>query len=220
MKVGTDGVLLGAWVENVSHGTVLDVGCGSGVISLILAQRFPCINIQAIDISIDAVAETQLNMANSPWSSRTLAFKGDAKSFSFQGVFDLVISNPPFFSNATKSGKATRDLTRHDDTLAFEDLLAIVNKYLTPKGRMAVVYPFDRLETILRSAKNNGFSPIRTCLVKPKPHLAANRVLLEFGRLSQNDSETHQRNELIIREADNSFSSEYQALTRSLYLAF
>lgn len=220
MKVGTDGVLLAAWVQLLHHGNALDIGCGSGVISLILAQRFPCLNIQAIDISANAVAETQLNVANSPWSERVMAFQGDAKSYPFSGKFHLIISNPPFFTKATKSGDISRDTTRHDDTLTFEDLLFIANECLSPKGRLVVVYPYDRLESLIKLAERFGFTPTRTCLVKPKHHLAPNRVMLKFGRTSQIDSPSYPSEELVIREADGSFTPEYQQVTRPFYLAF
>ncbi len=214
MKVGTDGVLLGAWADcRKSTRSILDIGTGSGLIALMLAQRSEAL-IDAIDIEEDACRQAIFNVDNSPFQNRINVIPASLQDFHTETRYDLIICNPPFFSNALKCPDEQRNNARHNDHLPFDLLLKKSAALLNNDGKLALIIPFDSEPILVREAGSAGLYPVRKTLVRPKPHSPYKRILIEFSR------EKHQEpaNELIIELERHIYSSEYIALTQDFYL--
>ena len=182
MKVGTDGVLLGAWVSlRGDERTALDVGTGTGLIALMLAQRSAALTIQAIDIDPAAAEEAAANFAASPWATRLSARAVSLQDFS-GGPFDLIVSNPPFFKASLKAPDAQRRAARHDDTLPPADLIAAAAQLLSPSGRLAVIYPPEEARAFVLEAEAAGLYLSRLTRVISVAGQAPKRHLMEFSR--------------------------------------
>lgn len=152
MKVGTDGVLLGAWADTTGARRILDAGTGSGLIALMLAQRTPDASITAIDIVDDAVTEAAENIAASPWSDRITALHGDILTYRPNSPYDIIVSNPPFFNTTLRSPDSARAIARHGDGLTFGSLIALAPSLLAPDGSLAFISPAEREDDIVCAA--------------------------------------------------------------------
>lgn len=221
MKVGTDGVLLGAWAAaDFSPAGILDVGCGTGVISMILAQRFPQAKITGIDISPDAVGESAGNFAASPWPGRLSALEADFKDFAASGSgFDLIVSNPPFFENGALAPDADRQRARHEDSLPLQSLISGAAGLLNPGGILSLILPADREGKLLFEATLAGFHPIRLDRVVTTPSKPARRILAEFMFRPGNMVPTR-RKTITIRQSDGTPGERYASLVKDFYLRF
>lgn len=212
MKVGTDSVTLGAWVSVKDVSSALDVGSGCGILSLMLAQR-GVESVTGIEIDGDAVAEARLNVTNSPWPDRIGIESGDVAEWSINQkmprLFDLIISNPPYFSSELVSPEQSRATARHEGTLSFATLMALADRHLAPEGRLAIVAPSDREKDIEWEAALKRISVIRKCRLSTSPRKAPKRVMYEFakGDLMQEEDAL-----LIIN------SEVYKSLTKDFYL--
>jgi tRNA1Val (adenine37-N6)-methyltransferase len=215
MKVGTDGVLLGAWVDCSRVETVLDVGTGSGLIALMLAQRSPAI-IDAVDIDKDACRQAQINFENSPFRERLNIYRSSFPDFSPKMKYDLIVSNPPYFSRSLLSPDKGRTQARHNDTLPFEDLMGKSASLLSPDGKLSLILPFDAFDRIHALAEENGLFLNRKTLVSPLQDRAPKRILLEYSRHDCSLIE----NRLSIEKSHHVYSEEYIALTKDFYLKF
>ncbi|MCK3683838.1 tRNA1(Val) (adenine(37)-N6)-methyltransferase [Maribellus sp. YY47] len=217
MKVGVDGVLLGAWVQVNSATQILDVGTGTGLIALMLAQRSDA-QITAIDIEEKAVSEATMNVNASVWKDRIEVCHASLQEFarSDRQKFDLIVSNPPFFSRATRAAFAERTIARHNDFLPFPELISCSAQLLTENGRIALILPFEAMDEIRKVATNNELWLQRKTDIFPKTGKKANRVLLEWGMKETVLNE----DSLTIYDADGSFTKEYVTLTRDFYLKF
>ena len=218
MKVGTDGVLLGAWCSCANARRVLDVGTGTGLIAMMVAQRSEA-QVSAVEIDSSACIDAVGNFGNSPWADRIELFNLPVQEFAddCQDRFDLIVSNPPFFSNSLKAPSAGRALARHDDTLPVADLFSCSVRLLNDNGRLSVIIPADRLDDYDSEAALHGLRPVRRAMVRPNPSLPFHRAMVEYG---YGDSFT--TDEIITIETDEHgvYSSEYIALTRDFYLKF
>jgi tRNA1Val (adenine37-N6)-methyltransferase len=216
MKVGTDGVLLGAWSCTPS-GNVLDVGSGSGLISLMVAQRNTDCLIDTIDIEESAYLQTKGNIKESKWNSRIKAYHSSFQSFSSEKKYKLIISNPPFFINATKSINNAKNLARHTDELPFNDFINKVKELLAKDGILSLILPVQESLVFTDIALKNNLYLNRKCLVKPNEKKEPKRVLLEFS-FSQIDL----KKELLVIETEkrHHYTEEYRNLTRDFYLKF
>jgi tRNA1Val (adenine37-N6)-methyltransferase len=216
MKVGTDGVLLGAWVnlENVS--TILDIGTGSGLIALMLAQRTEMTRVDAIEIENEAVAQALENVSISPWKSRISIVHTSLQEFVNAGrKYDLVVSNPPYFSNSLRAAEMKRTIARHDQKLSYSELLEGIHRLLLPEGRFGVILPAAALNSVTTLAENAGLFPHRITSVKPVPEKMANRILAEFSYSKKEPLIS----EIMIEEyGRHNYSEEYIALTKDFYL--
>jgi tRNA1Val (adenine37-N6)-methyltransferase len=212
MKVGTDGVLLGAWVKPGSAHRILDVGAGSGLIALILAQHSEA---EIIGIEFDASAAEQAaeNVSRSPWRDRIQIIKADFRTFSDE-PYDLIVSNPPYFQNALQAPAVSRNQARHDVTLSYEELIVKAVALLSDKGRLAVVLPFDSARSFEDACWASELYLSRSCEVSTIQGQAPKRVLLEYSRLR---GET-ERTTLVVGIKGNARSEAYSALTSDLYL--
>ncbi|MDO4181193.1 MAG: tRNA1(Val) (adenine(37)-N6)-methyltransferase [Bacteroidales bacterium] len=215
MKVGTDGVLLGAWADVSAARHILDIGTGTGLIALMMAQRNPDARIVGIDIDREAVEQARENIADSPWKDRVEVVLQDVCTYHPSASFDVIVSNPPYFVNALKCPDGQRNAARHTDCLDFEGLTASVSRLLSPQGTFSVIIPTDGMEDFLRSASHHGLHLSRRTWVHTKPDASPKRVLLAFNRPAEkNCTENH----LVIELSRHVYSAEYTALTRDFYL--
>ena len=243
MKVGTDGVLLGAWAEpnHVPLGhlpcTILDVGTGSGLIALMLAQRLQTsplpapeerekgFRIDAIDIDEAAVEQAADNFRSSPWSEHLHAFH--ARLQEWQGFYSLIVSNPPYFRNSLKNPDKARELARHTDTLSYTELLHHSARLLHKEGRLCLILPAEAEEEVCALAAQEGFVLTRVTRVYSKVSKPARRVLLQFEKsqlskfdLSNNRAPLGLRtiNSLVLEDDQGGRSAAYREITKDFYL--
>ena len=216
MKVGTDGVLLGAWSHVGGAKTILDVGCGSGLIALMLAQRCDA-SVDAIDIDEGAFLQTQFNVEQSPFANRIKAHHSPLETYanSCDTRYDLIVSNPPFFRHSLRSPDGQRTLARHSDTLPTNSLLADSLRLLTPTGRIALILPTDNGKELAAQAHSLQLHPQRITHVHPTPQSASKRLLIE---LSPQKPQTMETKDLIIEEARHSYTNAFRRLTKDFYL--
>ncbi len=216
MKVGTDGVLIGAWASvRPTDRRALDIGTGTGLIALMLAQRNPEVQVVAVEIDADSAAQARENVTASPWRDRVVVEECAVQEFSTEQKFDLIVSNPPYFVDSLKCPDDSRNRARHTDSLSFADLMCAAKRLLSPEGRVAVIVP---AETALSVIAAGNLHLVRRCDVRTKPNAAPKRVMLEFSPRFEG---TIQREKLTIGDGTNGgYSPEYVALTREFYLRF
>lgn len=214
MKVGTDGVLLGAWTNCKNAANILDVGTGSGLIALMLAQRSQA-QIQGIDIDKDASRQAASNFDISPFANRLQSIQGSFIDFQTDKKYDLIVSNPPYFVDSMKSPSKARNDARHNDGLSLSDLVCKSCAMLKPYGIISLILPFDSLSTIEPLSKSAGLYLNRKTEIKPLPSVKAKRVLLEYSFIDGKLEE----NELTIELSRHLYSPEYIKLCKDFYLA-
>lgn len=218
MKIGTDGVLLGAWTpveKNIF--SILDIGTGTGIIALMLAQRSSASQIDALEIDENAFEQATDNFENSPWNDRLFCFHAALDEFvqEPEDEYDLIVSNPPFYSEDYKSSNDQRDLARFQDAMPFEDLVEAAALLLSENGIFSVIIPFKEEENFLALAKEHELFPLKITRVKGTPTTETKRSLLAFSR---NENRTLRVDELIIETARHIYTPEYTALTKDFYL--
>lgn len=218
LKVGTDAVLLGAYVKLENIKSVLDIGCGSGIIALMMAQKSNS-TIDAIDIDFESIQEAKVNFKNSPWSDQIIAIHTSLSDFVKQSnkKYDLIISNPPFFNNSLKSSSDRNNLSKHTSILNHEDLVFGVKNLIAPNGVFAVIIPFDQITSFLNIAFIEGFHCFQKLIIYPTPKKPANRVIIEF-RSNRFNKSTEEN--LTIRDESGNFTEQYKTLTSDFYLNF
>ena len=217
MRVGTDGVLLGAWAGQGRLNHILDVGTGTGLIALMMAQRFPVAKVDALDIDDKAVVRAKENASVSLWSDRISIYHSSFQEFiqAENHQYDLIVSNPPFFHRAFKPPDLIRHIARHDDRLPAEVLFERSSELLSRAGLLALVLPYLGHQQILELAAKHDFHPSRVLFVRPVPHKEFNRILIEFSRKPG----SIERNEITIEEhGRHKYSRDYIALTKDFYL--
>ena len=218
MKIGTDGVLLGAWtsIENNPF-SILDIGTGTGIIALMLAQRSSAEQIDALEIDEDAYEQATDNFENSPWNDRLFCFHAGLDEFveEPEDEYDLIVSNPPFYGEDYKSSNDQRDLARFQDAMPFEDLIEAAALLLSENGIFSVIIPFKEESTFLALANEYELFPLQLTRVKGTPTSEIKRSLLAFSR---NEITNFPIDELIIETARHIYTPEYIALTKDFYL--
>lgn len=216
MKVGIDGVLLGAWTDVTNAERILDVGTGSGLIALMLAQRSEA-TISAIDIDADAVIQANENIENSVWKNKMSATQVTIQELaeSTDTKFDLIVSNPPFFVNSLKAPEKKRNTARHTDTLTHEELIDNALKLVSKNGRISIILPVEEGGKCIEYAFSKKLYCKRVVKVQPRPEKPAHRLLIE---LTPVECET-QSSELCIENGErHSYTEEFSTLLRSYYL--
>lgn len=219
MKVGTDGVLLGAWTGiRPTDRRLLDVGTGTGLIALMLAQRAPWARITGVDIA--DTSQARENADASPWGARLDFATCPVQRFEAAEPFDLIVSNPPFFDSSLLCPDPGRTAARHGVTLPFEELCDAVVRLLGPSGRFAVVVPCSEVARLLRAAWGR-LAVVRRTEVHTTPRHAARRTLLELLPTAAAAGISPTYDELFVGTGQpESYTAEYQALTRDFYLKF
>ncbi|HEY9842158.1 MAG: tRNA1(Val) (adenine(37)-N6)-methyltransferase [Candidatus Sericytochromatia bacterium] len=211
-RVGTDAMLLGAWA-GVGCKKILDVGTGTGVLALMLAQRAREAMIDAIDIDLQSVLQARENVAASPWPER-IRIHGCALQDWEGEAYDLIVCNPPYYTETTRALGASRHQARHTDSLQPDELLVHALRLLGPRGRLAAVLPLDQGQDMAQSATGLGFHLQRCCQVRHSPAHPPRRLLLELGREpATQPAKAEQISELAIRDGDGGYSPTYRALT-------
>jgi tRNA1Val (adenine37-N6)-methyltransferase len=217
MKVGTDGVLLGSWTHLNSAKKILDVGTGTGLIALMLAQRSTAI-IDAVEIDEMACEEAKYNFVQSPWSNRLRVFHEDFHLFAekFSELYDLIVSNPPFFINSLKTRNSALAVARHNDKMPFNQFITDSKRLLTVTGRLCVIIPYMNSAEFMEYARVAGFYLKLKTTVIPKPGRIPKRVLLEFTLHPNYPVD----NEIAILGEDGLYTENYKILTSPYYPAF
>ena len=216
MKVGTDGTLLGAWAE-VPSGPVriLDIGTGTGLVALMMAQRFPEASVVGIDIDAEAVAQAQENVNESPFSDRIEIRQTDAAALQDIDGFDAIVSNPPYYVDSLTCPDGQRTTARHTVSLSFDTLIDVAYRLLKDHGRFSVVIPSDGRSRLEAEARLRGFFLSRICSIKTTPTKQPKRQLIEFRKQPVNEIDT---TEGILEVLPNVRSPWYQQLTQDFYI--
>lgn len=219
MKVGTDGVLLGAWVPLEHHPySILDIGAGTGLIALMLAQRSTAEQIDAIEIEDEAYEQAVENFEDSPWGDRLFCYHAGLDEFVDEmedEEYDLIVSNPPFYSEDYSSGNAERDMARQAASMPFNELAEAASLLLSGEGIFALILPYKEEEGFVRMAEEYSLFPYKITRVKGTLQSEIKRSLIAFKKTPQDMVET---GELIIETARHQYTPEYTALTQDFYL--
>lgn len=219
MRVGTDSTILGAWMEPPPQGAILDIGAGCGILSLMLAQRGDA-RIVAIEPDQSSAIQCQENFTRSPWNNRLEVQCTSFQTFQHTALdkFDLLISNPPYFSNSLKSPSGKRNLARHTDSLSAGDLCqGAVLLFKNQQSRLGVILPTAEVPSWVNTALKYGLHVTSKLEIYPKPNHPANRTILTFTQTAIVPCST---SHLVIRNSDHSYSTDYIALTKEFYLKF
>jgi tRNA1Val (adenine37-N6)-methyltransferase len=214
-KVGTDGVLIAAWVNVQYAHAILEIGTGSGVMALVLAQRTgDNVHIDAVEIEKDSAQQAMENVAQSPWPTKVSVHNISIQAYQTAKRYDLVVSNPPFFVNSSRPPEKNRSNARHTGELTFETLIETALKFLKPEGRFALILPFTEAIAFIEKAGQKNLYCHRRCEVQSRKHKPIERILLEFG-LKANQTLT---DNLVIHGSNDEWSEEYVKLTGDFYL--
>jgi tRNA1Val (adenine37-N6)-methyltransferase len=218
MKINTDGVLLGAWADVPTTGHILDVGTGSGVIAMMLAQRSSQSRIVGVEIDENSFYEARANMEVSEWSENLEAVLGSIQEYSKEATnqFDLIVSNPPFFSGGTLSATQKKTDVRHAIKLPHSELLRAAYHLLDENGVFSVVLPYIEGLRFIELAEQYRFFLSQVTEVRSFPDSPVERLLISFRK---NQTEVS-RDSLSIRDSKKDFSEEYRQLTKDFYLKF
>ncbi|MDP3312135.1 tRNA1(Val) (adenine(37)-N6)-methyltransferase [Lutibacter sp.] len=217
MKVGTDGVLLGAWVEiQTDVNSMLDIGAGTGLIALMMAQRSETEIIDAIELNDAAYEQTVENFENSNWADRLFCYHASLQEFveEIEDKYDLIISNPPFYTSTFKDLSEERAMARHAESLPYSDLLEGTSKLLSENGTAAFVIPYSEEDNFISIASDNKLVPYRITRVKGTINAPIKRSLLQFSFLEK----SIEMNELVIEIERHIYTSEYKKLVQDFYL--
>ena len=216
MKVGTDGTLLGAWAQVPKNSArILDIGTGTGLIALMMAQRFPDATVLGIDIDCEAVSQAKENVAASPFASRMEILLQNVLDFECKEFFDAIVSNPPYFVDALKCPDQHRTIARHTISLTYEDLMKSAYRLLKPDGKFSLVIPSESRSILETEASMAGFFLSRVCQIRTTPRKHPKRQLIEFQKHSVVELYIEDG---IIEEYPNKRSTWYQQLTQDFYI--
>lgn len=232
MKVGTDGVLLGAWWrdanDNLSDGVdpfnerdnrLLDIGTGSGLVAMMVAQR-SLGPIDAIDIDADAAHQAAANFLNTPWSERLTSYHSSLQSWAQRCqqadiCYRAIFSNPPYFTESLKNPDAQRRLARHTDTLSYEELVGCADRLLAEEGNLTLILPIEAEEEIIHLGARYHLYPARLCRIKGTARKAYKRLLIEFRRQR---ADLVREEELVLLDTTGARSEAYASLCQDYYL--
>ena len=218
MKVGTDGVLLGAWcsLESLPK-TILDIGTGTGIISLMLAQRSSAITIDGVEVDPSAYMQTVDNFENSDWSDRLYCYNTSFQKFvddTNKETYDLIVSNPPFYTEDYITKSSSRNKARFTSSLTFKELIGGISKILSKSGFFSTIIPFKEESTFICLAEQHSLHLNKICRVQGNNNSDIKRSLMTFSFNKVKISETN----LIIENSRHKYTKEYEELTNNFYL--
>lgn len=218
MKIGTDGVLLGAWTQvGPEVNSILDVGAGTGIIALMMAQRSDAELIDALEIDDDAYEQAVENFENSPWGDRLFCYHASFKEFTEEmeeEEYDLIVSNPPFYPSGENESPTTRETARFQKSLPFEELLWGVSQLLSQDGSFCTIVPKSEEEKLISRAAEYGLFPNIITEVKGTAETPVKRSLIRFGF----NETVLQRNLLVLEEGRHQYTAEYKEMVKDFYL--
>jgi len=218
MKVGTDGVLLGAWADGNNAKSILDIGVGTGLIALMMAQRFDT-KIIGIEIEKNSYEEAIENIGNSKWKDKIeiqhTSFQEFAKNTKHK--FDCIVTNPPYFTNSLKPLDDNRNIARHNDSLSFEELILGVKQILSKNGKFSLIIPFSSRDLFNKIANMQSLFCNRHLIIKPKADIEPKRILMEF---SFDKSDVISDFLIIENDKRHDYTNDYIILTKEFYLKF
>ncbi len=218
MKVGTDGVLLGAWATAEAATKILDIGTGTGLIALMLAQRNETAQIDAVEVDKASYLQAKYNFKISIWANRLQIFHIPIQDFckNANSLYDLIVANPPYFINSTKSQNENKNQVRHTDSLSFEALINSVNTLLTVNGKFCVILPYTEAILFQSLAKAEQLFCVQKVNIKGRDFKPFERILMQFERIEKTTIEV----DLIIQNspARHDYTADYTSLTKDFYL--
>ncbi len=216
-KVGTDGVLIGAAADVSGKKSILDIGTGTGLIALMLAQRSSA-SITALEPDIDSFLEASENIRQSKWANRIKIENSTLQNFMGRGKgFDLIVTNPPYFIDSLKNPDPSKSVARHNDNLSHKDLLEGADRLLSDEGDLQLILPYEEGLIFMSLARKMGFYASDILNIRPKPDSEIKRLILRFSREEKHFSE---RFLTIDNGKRHDFTDEYIALTKDFYLKF
>ncbi len=223
MKVTTDACLFGAWVaeeinnEKLIINNCLDIGAGTGLLTLMAIQKNPEIKIDAIEIDKDAAEQAKINVGSSSWKEQINIVQDDVKEFSFEKEFDLIISNPPFYEKEIRSATDSKNVAHHSQNLTLKELLAIIKNNLTPLGSFFLLLPYKRTEEIKELFKDNELNISKILFVRQSVKHDYFRIMIK-GKLSEQNSLETEFNEMSIWDDSQQYTNEFKQLLKDYYL--
>lgn len=216
MKVTTDACIQGAWTPLLSSvKSVLDIGAGSGLLALMLAQRGPGLVIDAVEYDNDAVAQAKENAVASPWSDRVNIIEADARQYRAGGKYDLIITNPPFFNNSLLGPKEQKNRARHTGSLSYEELLSVVSENLSDEGCLSILLPAPEYDVWTKLAVSKGWKECGKLMVRHRDNAQVKRIV---GLLSRAELPLP-TDTLVIQEESGQYTQDFKALLSPFYLA-
>ena len=215
MKVGTDGVLLGAWTKPSSYPhQILDIGTGTGLVAIMLAQRFSRSQIHAVDIDLASAEEALFNAQSSPWSERLNITHCALQDYNPSNKYDLIVSNPPYFRNTTLSNDKSRALARNNVALSLDYLIEKSYDLLHENGELALIVPSNEFETIQSLAVKFNFYIIKLCWIKGNHQSHIKRLLIALSK----NKKILEENSLTIENSRHNYTEDYKMLCQDFYL--
>lgn len=216
MKVGTDGVLLGAWANLAGCTNILDIGTGTGLLALMAAQRVSDANVTAVEIDPEAASQAAENIAASPWKNRINLVSADIREYRPDICFDAILCNPPFFRNSLRCPDKSRSTARHGDTLSFEELALSAHDMLSRDGRFHVVLPSEAVSDFIKASAVCGLQLLRQTDVRTKSGKQIKRSLLELGKLYK----MFRHEAITVTDQAGRESDEYVNLVKNFYIKY
>lgn len=215
MKIGTDAILLGALTEIENSKHILEIGCGCGIISLILAQRCNA-KIDAIDIHEQSIKQANDNFSSSPWPNRLSAKLNDARSYCSEEKYDIIISNPPYYTNSLLPSSNTKQISRHDQTLNFSELCHTICNNLLKNGTFWLILPNSVYLTFSKEASKHDLCCKKHIEISDKPNKSASLIVSSWSFKTSNI----EFQKIFIKNPDNRYSYTFKKITSDFYLNF
>ena len=219
MKVGTDGVLLGCMIScHKNPKNILDIGTGTGLLALMMAQKFSDVKITGIDVDANACLQAKENSINSPWTNRIEIFHTALQDYHSTQQFDCILSNPPFYKKAKKSPDEIRAQSRNEEFLPAKAIFEFAQKYMSPLGELWLIYPTENLQQLSHYAKTNGLSLKALHYIRPNILKACHRIIACYSKGPVTSVEIDITCIEILQR--NDYSAEYRQLCKNFYLHF
>lgn len=222
MKVGVDGVLIGAWASPEGN-KILDVGTGCGLIALMLAQRNEKAHIDAIDIDMPSLEEARVNVVSSPWADRISIYECSFDQLDYfftEKKYDLIVSNPPFFDSGIENPSTSREKARHQGGLSPKKLVCKGRQLLNPGGRLALICPVEMKGNLLIAGEESGLLPKRICYVKDNENSKTKRVMIEYSIGESYEKDLPEEEILVMLDNSGNPTPKYRNLCKEFYLRF